>query len=162
MTGKTALRLVLRPINLPLAWKILTNVWHILYNKYANKSSDSDHTWKESNMKDYDFTCLQTIIGQSVRMPHDSVDPASLHGPCRVYQLGRPMPLAQLNALPADLQRRYLRRLRQRGGSEEAVKRMLGAAPEDMRRLRARYHISFDCPDAARWASFCSQERRER
>ena len=108
---------------------------------------------------EFDHDCLQTNKTLAVRLPSDGVDPSSLHGPCRVYRLGRPMRLDQLEAMPADLQRRYLRRLRQCGGSEETVRAMLQAAPEQMERLHTRHRVAFDRPNPTAWAAFCAGER---
>lgn len=110
---------------------------------------------------EWNYDCLMGG-GRKVRLPNDGVDPATLHGRCRSYFLGRPMTLRQLEDMPGDLQRAYLRRLRQRGGSQEEVLRMLRATPEQLRRLQEQYHVSFDCPDPKQWADFCRGEGRER
>lgn len=110
---------------------------------------------------EWKYDCLMGG-GQRVRLPSDGVDPTTLHGRCKSYFLGKPMTLRQLETMPGDLQRDYLRRLRQRGGSQEEVLRMLRAAPEQLRQLQERYHIRFDCPDPKRWADFCRDEGRDR
>lgn len=50
-------------------------------------------------------------------LPHELLTPAQLrrkNGAVRVFQLSRPMDAAAWEAMPEDLQRRYIERLRQR------------------------------------------------
>lgn len=122
-------------------------------------------------MTEFDYDCLQKkTIGRSARcrvgarrtvtLPSDCLDPAALarrNGPCRTYRLGRPMSLAEFEGMPADLQKAYLRRLRQRGGSESDVERMLGAAPGRLR----RYRVTFDRPDPVSWETFLNRCAKE-
>ncbi len=106
---------------------------------------------------EWNYDCLIGERSREVRFPSDGVDPCGLDGRCLVYALGKPMSLRQLEAMPQDLQRAYLRRLRQRGGTRETVGKMLHAAPEQVAQLQARYHVAFDRPDPAAWASFCQE-----
>jgi len=122
-------------------------------------------------MTEFDYDCLQKKVtgrsarhrvkpGRAVTLPSDHLDDTALaqrNGPCRTYCLGRPMTLTEFETMPEDLRRVYLRRLRQRGGSESDVERMLGARPGGLR----RYRIPFDCPDTVEWAAFLSCGREE-
>ena len=108
-------------------------------------------------MNELNYDCLPTRSTQQVRMPSDGVDPSRLNGPCRTYRLNAPMGLSQLEAMPSDLQRIYLQRLQQHGGSEEAVLRMLHAKPEQMTALLTRHHIVFDQPNPTAWSAFLQQ-----
>lgn len=50
-------------------------------------------------------------------LPHEHLTPAQLrrkNGAVRIFQLSRPMDEAQWSAMPEDLQRAYIQRLRQR------------------------------------------------
>ena len=69
-------------------------------------------------------------------------------------RLGKPMELAQFEAMPEDLQQAYLRRLRQRGGSEATVGRMLGISPRRLQQLLRQHRVRLDRPDPEAWASF--------
>ena len=89
----------------------------------------------------------------SVRLPSDRTCAEVLDGPCRSYHLGRPMTLQQLQTMPEDLQRMYLRKLRRKGGSLEGVGKMLGAAPGRFDTLG----VQFDMPNPTAWAAFVSQ-----
>ena len=116
------------------------------------------------NMTEFDYDCLQKAVvgrsarhrvraGRTVTLPSDQLDDLALslrNGPCRTYRLGRPMTLAEFEAMPEDLRRDYLRRLRKRGGSESDVERMLGID----RGLLRQYRVRFDRPDSAAWAAF--------
>lgn len=123
-------------------------------------------------MTEFEYDCLQKkLLGRSawrrvgarrgVTLPSDSLDPRQLeqrNGPCRVYRLGRPMTYKQFEAMPRDLQRAYFQRLRQRGGSEEAVQRMLGVSRRRLRQLQDRHHVTFDQPDQQAWRAFLGEE----
>ena len=123
------------------------------------------------NMTEFDYDCLQKKMtgrsarhrvraGRTVTLPSDHLDDRALalrSGPCRTYRLGRPMSLAEFEAMPEDLRRAYLRRLRQRGGSESDVERMLGAGQGCLR----RYRVLFDRPDSAAWTAFLSRGSEE-
>lgn len=96
-----------------------------------------------------------------VTLPSDQMDPAQLaarNGPCRVYRMSRPMTIRQFEAMPQDLQRAYLLRLRQRGGSEAAVRRMLGIGRRRFQQLQTRHSVCFDRPDTAAWRRFLGEE----
>ena len=101
-----------------------------------------------------DYDCLQKHRIRLIRMPSDGVDPSQLHGPCRVYRMGRPMDLAELRSMPEDLQREYLLRLRQRGGTEETAAAMLGTDPVTVRMLLKRHRVVLDRPNPTAWADF--------
>ena len=115
-------------------------------------------------MTEFDYDCLQKRqtarsahhrVGnrRSVTLPSDFLDPAAIarrNGPCRTYRLGKPMKREEFEALPSDLQKLYLRQLRQNGGSEADVERMLGAAPGGLR----RYRVRFDQQNPERWKAF--------
>ena len=92
-----------------------------------------------------------------ISLPSDNLTPDALlrrNGPCRVYRLGKPMSAAELEAMPPDLQRMYLQRLRRRGGSPEAVGSMLGLSPTRLHQLVRRHRVCFDQPDREAWAAF--------
>ena len=110
-----------------------------------------------NSMTELHYDRLQTQKRQ-VHLPNDWRDPASLHGPCRTYAMGKPMDLGQMEALPEDLQRAYFRRLRQRGGSEETVGQMLGISAARVQQLERKYRVSLDQPDQAAWSTFCGEE----
>ena len=129
---------------------------------------EESDTEEGNDMTEFDYDCLQKkIIGRSashrvgrrraVTLPCDSLNSAAiqlLNGPCRTYRLGKPMELAQFEAMPEDLQQAYLRRLRQRGGSEETVGRMLGISPRLLKQLLRQHRVRLDRPDPEAWASF--------
>lgn len=89
-----------------------------------------------------------------MRLPSDGMTPARLNGPCRTYRLGVPMKLSQLEAMPEDLQRMYLRRLRRSGATQEAAAKMLGGSPAHLQR---KFLLQFDQPDAAAWEAFLNK-----
>lgn len=60
------------------------------------------------------------------------------------------MTLETFESMPSDLQKLYLRMLRQRGGSEADVEQMLGMTPGGLR----RYRIRFDRQDPECWHAF--------
>lgn len=86
----------------------------------------------------------------AVRLPNDTVPPERLDGPCRTYRLGRPMKLRELEKLPPDLQRSYLRRLRHAGATRKNVSKMLGISQAKVDAMGVR----FDKPDPEAWADF--------
>lgn len=113
------------------------------------------------NVMVFDYDDLQGLASsrwgwseEIIRLPSDHLDMESLHGPCRTYHLGKPLTLAQLEAMPEDLQLRYLRQLRRRGGSCDSVGKMLGLAPGQ---LSARWQVRFDKPNPTAWANFLGQ-----
>ncbi len=122
-------------------------------------------------MTEFEYDCLQeernnTIIrGRRrvpvcVTLPSDRLAPEELamrSGPCRTYRLGKPMSMAEFRTMPADLQRLYLRRLRQRGGSESDVEQMLGIKQGSLR----RYRVRFDKPNAQAWSAFLRLQHEE-
>ena len=124
-------------------------------------------------MSDFEYDCLQKkIVARSARrrvgarktvtLPSDHLDEAELagrNGPCRVYRLGVPMDRQSLESMPPDLQRAYLRRLRQRGGSEESVSHMLGMDHGQLQSLAMRHGVRFDRPDEAAWSAFLHCEK---
>ena len=89
-----------------------------------------------------------------IRLPSDHMDLETLHGPCRTYRLGKPLTLSELEAMPHDLQLRYLRKLRHIGGSCDSVETMLGLAPGQ---LSSRWQVRFDMPNPTAWAAFLDQ-----
>ena len=117
---------------------------------------------------EFDYDCLPNgkevcslshILADTrpISLPSDFLTPEAMerrNGPCRVYRLGKPMSAAELEAMPQDLQRTYLQRLRSRGGSDEAVGRMLGLSPARLRQLTHRHRVRFDQPDREAWAAF--------
>lgn len=119
-------------------------------------------------MTEFEFDCLQkkrtaqgshNRVGHShqVRLPSDGLSPKALvryNGPCRTYRLGRPMDGAAFAAMPRDLQRLYLRKLRYHGATEEGVRQLLDLSPQDLLRLRQAAHVTFDRPDGQAWAAF--------
>lgn len=112
-------------------------------------------------MKVFDYDDLQRVslshwgLGDAaIRLPSDRTRAETLNGPCRTYHLGKPMKLQELEAMPADLQLTYLRKLRSRGATADAVGKMLGVSAK---RLRERWDVHFDMPDPTAWAAFLSQ-----
>lgn len=119
-------------------------------------------------MTEFELDCMQKLqtarsarrrVGakRTVSLPSDNLNPAELqrrNGPCRVYRLGAPMDIQQFEAMPRDLQRTYLRRLRLRGGSAEGVRAMLGISPQQMQQILARTRVTLDQPDQAAWDEF--------
>lgn len=100
---------------------------------------------------------LRTGARRAVSLPSDHLNPAELqsrNGPCRVYRLGEPMNIAEFEAMPRDLQRAYLRRLRLRGGSAEGVRAMLGISGQRMEQILAQTRVTLDQPDRKAWAAF--------
>ena len=122
-------------------------------------------------MTEFEYDCLQEEKRKrgicrwfderhEVSLPSDHLPPWELerrNGPCRTYRLGRPMTLEAFEELPADLKTRYLRLLRQRGGSASDVEQMLGAAPGGLRVHRIR----FDQQDPERWRAFLQPMGKE-
>lgn len=122
-------------------------------------------------MTEFDYDCLQKAVtgrsarrrvraGRTVTLPSDHLNErllAQRNGPCRTYRLGRPMTLAEFETMPEDLRRAYLRRLRQRGGSESDVERMLGVDPGWLR----AYGIRFNREDPLAWEAFVTGGREE-
>ena len=122
-------------------------------------------------MTEFEYDCLQEERNNRrypgrqkhavmVRLPCDNLKPEELErrsGPCRTYRLGRPMNMAEFHALPADLRKLYLRRLRQRGGSESDVEQMLGAKQGSLR----HYRVRFDRPNQEAWRAFLRSEEKE-
>jgi len=119
-------------------------------------------------MTEFDFDCLEkkrlarcaaakVRSRRTVTLPSDALTQKDLqhkNGPCRVYHLGRPMTTAHFHAMPRDLQRSYLRRLKAHGGSPEAVAAMFCITAEELQQLTAGFGIRFDCPDPKRWQAF--------
>lgn len=64
------------------------------------------------------------------------------------------MDIEQFDAMPQDLQRAYLRRLRQRGGTPEGVRAMLGVSGQRMQQILERNKVTLDQPDRETWAAF--------
>ena len=93
------------------------------------------------------------VYDSPVRFPSDTATWESLSSPCRVYRLGKPMKLRELEAMPKDLQLQYLRKLRLKGATAEEVGRMLGVST---RRL-SRWGVRFDRPNPTVWAEFLRQ-----
>ena len=108
-------------------------------------------------MREFNYDCLQRHQVCVVRMPSDGTDPSSLNGPCRVYRLGRPMEFSELISMPEDLQKLYLTRLRQRGGTEETAAAMLHTTRSRLRDLLLHHRVLLDRPDPAAWAAFAHQ-----
>lgn len=112
------------------------------------------------NVKEFLYDDLQTVSQThwglsetSVRLPSDRDTDRLRCGPCRIYRLGRPMKLAELESMPRDLQLAYLRRLRLRGGTQDAVGEMLGVPPARLN----RWGVRFDRPNPTAWAAFLNQ-----
>jgi len=112
-------------------------------------------------VKVFDYDDLQGLAlshwgwsEQLVRLPSDNAAAETLNGPCRTYHLGKPIGLQELEAMPKDLQLRYLRQLRHAGGSCDSVSHMLEITPAQ---LSGRWNIRFDRPNPTAWAAFISQ-----
>ena len=122
-------------------------------------------------MTEFEYDCLQEEKRKrgicrwfderhEVSLPSDHLPPWELerrNGPCRTYRLGRPMTLEAFEELPADLKTRYLRLLRQRGGSASDVEQMLGLPRGGLR----IYRVAFDRVNAGDWQTFlasCTEE----
>ena len=112
-------------------------------------------------VKEFDYDDLHGLAlshwgfsEQLIRLPSDNAPAETLNGPCRTYQLGKPICLQELEAMPKDLQLRYLRRLRQAGGSCDMVSHMLGISPAQ---LSSRWNVRFDKPNPTAWAAFLGQ-----
>ena len=98
-------------------------------------------------MREFNYDCLQRHQVCVVRMPSDGTDPSSLNGPCRVYRLGRPMEFSELISMPEDLQKLYLTRLRQRGGTEETAAAMLHTTRSRLRELLLHHRVLLNQAD---------------
>ena len=89
-----------------------------------------------------------------VRTPSDAMrqrELERLNGRVRIYQLGRPMSRRQFRALPEDLQRLYVRLLRDKhGATRRAVRELIG---ED-------FGLRFGEGDSARWNAFLARGRQ--
>lgn len=123
-------------------------------------------------MTEFDYDCLQKKwiarsarqrvgLRRTVTLPSDSLTQPELdklNGPCRVYRLGRPMRIREFCLMPMDLQRMYLQRLRQRGGSRRAVSEMLGITERQLGELQRLTGVEFDQPDEEAWRAFASQK----
>lgn len=112
------------------------------------------------NVKVLEYDDLQTmsqthwgVYDSPVRFPSDTATWETLSSPCRVYRLGKPMTLRELETMPKDLQLQYLKKLRLKGATADEVGRMLGTS---LRRL-SRWGVRFDKPDPKAWAEFLSQ-----
>lgn len=122
-------------------------------------------------MTEFEYDCLQEEqmergirrrIGgkRQVTLPSDNLPLRELerrNGPCRTYRLGRPMTRKEFEDLPADLKTRYLRQLRQQGGSASDVERMLELPGGGLR----PYRVVFDRENAERWQAFLASGRKE-
>lgn len=123
-------------------------------------------------MTEFEYDCMakKRIAGSArhrvgrrrhVTLPSDRLTNTQLarrSGPCWTYRLNRPMTIFEFEAMPADLQRAYFRRLRQRGADDAAVGRMLGIGPRRLEVLQARCRVAFDQPDPAAWQSFVEED----
>lgn len=89
-----------------------------------------------------------------VRMSCDGLDRrgwAQQDGRLRVYQLGRPMGFLEFRRLPEDVQRLYVKLLRDKhGATRRDVRRLVG---ED-------FGMHFGAGDAEKWRAFLARERR--
>lgn len=149
----------------------------MLYTIYTNKCSyltRNSGTIREEvhGMTEFEYDCLKKKqvarsarrrvgLRKRVTLPSDHLSTSQLaarNGPCRVYRMGRPMTIRQFEAMPRDLQQAYLQRLRQRGGSEAAVGRMLGVGRQRLRQLQTQHRVCFDRPDAVAWSRFLGEE----
>ena len=109
------------------------------------------------NVKVLEYDDLQTmsqthwgVCDSPVRFPSDTAGWEAMSSPCRVYRLGSPMTLQELEAMPKDLQMQYLRKLRLLGATAEGVGKMLGISPARL----SRWGVRFDRPNASAWAKF--------
>ena len=93
------------------------------------------------------------VYDSPVRFPSDTAVWEAMCSPCRTYHLGKPMKLVELEAMPRDLQLRYLRKLRQLGATADEVGKMLGIAPAGL----SGWGICFDRPNPTAWAAFLHQ-----
>ena len=123
-------------------------------------------------MTEFEYDCLQKKLvalsaqhrvgrRRQVTLPSDRLNEAELarrNGPCRIYRLGRPMKLAEFEAMPPDLQRDYLRRLRQRGGGRRVGQPDAGHGPSAGTGPADRHRVDFDRPDPAAWKGLSGEE----
>lgn len=104
-----------------------------------------------------------------VRLPSDNLTPGQmkqLNSEVELYSLGRPMKWPQLQAMPADLRRMYLEKLRDEyKATQIMVARMLGVGVSTLRRYCSRWGIEFPKTgghlsenDRQRWAEFLGEE----
>ena len=89
-----------------------------------------------------------------VRMAADALSEREwdrMNGRIRIYQLGRPMGRRQFLRLPEDLQRLYVRLLRDKHGATR--QEVLALTGED-------FGMPFGVGDAEQWQAFLTQGRR--
>lgn len=106
---------------------------------------------------------------EKIRLPQDNMTPSQLkerNGEMELYSLGRPMKWNALQAMPADLRRKYLEKLRDEyRASQVMVAAMLGISVHTFRKQCTKWGIKFNPngghgnPDIiARWSEFLGEE----
>lgn len=84
---------------------------------------------------------------EKVRLPSDNLTPAQLKkksGPVEEYDLGSPMKWQELLALPYDLRKKYLEKLRDEyKATQVMLSEMLGASLTTLRRRCSQWGIDF-------------------
>lgn len=102
---------------------------------------------------------------EKVRLPHDKLTPAQLkqkNGPVETHNLSGPMKWQELLAVPLDLRKKYLERLRDEyKATGIMLAGMLGACESTFRRRCKEWGIKFPKtggylsePDRLRWLHF--------
>lgn len=102
---------------------------------------------------------------EKVRLPHDKLTPAQLkqkNGPVETHNLHGPMRWEELLAVPLDLRKKYLERLRDEyKATGIMLAGMLGASESTFRRKCKQWNVKFPKtggylsePDRLRWLHF--------
>lgn len=102
---------------------------------------------------------------EKVRLPHDKLTPAQLkqkNGPVETHNLRGPMKWDELLAVPYDLRKKYLERLRDEyKATQIMLAGMLGASISTLRRQCKEWGVTFPKtggflsePDRLRWLHF--------
>lgn len=106
---------------------------------------------------------------EKVRLPSDNLTPGQmkqLNSEVELYSLGRPMKWPQLQAMPADLRRKYLGKLRDEyRASQVMVADMLGISVHTFRKACTKWGVKFR-PNGghtnheimAMWSKFLGEE----
>lgn len=102
--------------------------------------------------------------GRGCTLPSDCLTPTQLRrlsGQVRTYRLDVPLRLDQVEALPEDLRREYLTRLRDGCGvNAQMLATMLGTTEVRAAELMAKSGVPQGTPDGAalaRWERFCGK-----
>lgn len=106
---------------------------------------------------------------EKIRLPQDNMTPGQLkerNGEMELYSLGRPMKWPQLQAMPADLRRMYLEKLRDEYRANQVMLAdMLGISVHTFRKACTKWGVKFR-PNGghsnheimARWSEFMGEE----